>query len=656
MDTLFDFKSLMFCVYERRGEYSLALEQAEIALSAAKSQNRPSQMLPTMVAIGSVRLRLDDGDVEEYHREILKFAEENGLEERLAGAFHNWGSYRWQKGKPLDALALYERETPLRKREGPSQYASHLAFLARRAEHFQPERSLWCLQELIEIEAASPGTLSADILAETHYRLGALKSRLGMPPSNYLADALAAYEQYRRLPAMEVRVAWAAGLVASAYKTLGNADEASRFQDIKKEFLAKYGSKEDTVRVQLARLVSDHDLPEEEVRELELFARSDQGRAMYGDWVCAQGLRLLKSGSGQEALDLADAAIGQPRMSDEPRQDKDVAVLHHLRALCLTKLRRDLEALEDYERAVELHPMDKPLRFELCLCALTVGRLELAERHAVVISADDSSLTGPYQILARVSFSRNDLDQAHNHLLRGRKLARKPELLDREIKELVDIKCGLLRTSDSTIFKVCTPLSSVPSAPPPPGMAEYRRLSDFRRTLLDRLCDCIHELQKTPAVFIRNHRSQKTPLEEADFRDELERMLSATFRAIAGETNHGKGRADLVVVNATGNCVESVVLEFKVWGRNDYRVSVDQVMKYMTDLQVLGIIFMINENKTSIASKYREEIILTNPSYASGSFRISPIIQDSNLDHFVSRHRTPYGKEITVFHFIFNVN
>jgi hypothetical protein len=181
-------------------------------------------------------------------------------------------------------------------------------------------------------------------------------------------------------------------------------------------------------------------------------------------------------------------------------------------------------------------------------------------------------------------------------------------------------------------------------------------MPDFERTILDQTCDYMHQLQKTPTVFMKAHRVKKVALEEADFRDDLERTLSAFFRGIAGETNHGKGRADLVVVNATSHHVEGVVFEFKVWGRNDYRLSVDQLMKYMTELQVVGVIFMINENRTSIATKYREEIIFANPGYVSGSFRASPIIQGANLDHFMSRHRTPYGKEITVFHFIFNVN
>jgi hypothetical protein len=45
----------------------------------------------------------------------------------------------------------------------------------------------------------------------------------------------------------------------------------------------------------------------------------------------------------------------------------------------------------------------------------------------------------------------------------------------------------------------------------------------------------------------------------------------------------------------------------KVWSRNDYREVINQLMKYLTDFQPFGVIFMVNPNKSSIVDKYSQK-------------------------------------------------
>jgi hypothetical protein len=52
--------------------------------------------------------------------------------------------------------------------------------------------------------------------------------------------------------------------------------------------------------------------------------------------------------------------------------------------------------------------------------------------------------------------------------------------------------------------------------------------------------------------------------------------------------------------------------EFKVWPRNDYQEVVNQLLSYFTDFEELGFVFMINENRDSIGSRYKSEIIIPN--------------------------------------------
>ena len=307
LDERYSFSELMFFVQQRRGELSLALDEAEAGLKIAKELNDPSSILHSMIAVGSALCQLDTSRTEEHHRNIIRFAKENGLEAQLAWAYHNLATYNWRKGKHQDAFLLYELETPLRRAEGPKALARHLGELASAQETVDPEAAIRSYAQFLEVASASSEVVSTDFLAEGNYRMAALQVKLGKPPSEYLPQAIASYEMYAKIPGMEARTAWAAGLVALAYESMGNEAEAERFQKIKSTFLQKYGDEKDLFRVKLS--VAMESGSEDAVREVEKIATSSNDHRLYLDWNLAYSSVLLKTGEFQRAAQLNEYGL-----------------------------------------------------------------------------------------------------------------------------------------------------------------------------------------------------------------------------------------------------------------------------------------------------------------------------------------------------------
>ncbi len=86
------FHQLMYSVYEKNQEYTLALYESEKALESAKSLKDTNLIFHSMTAKGSMLIRLESPDIESYHRKIIEFAEKNKLDDQLSWAYHNWGS------------------------------------------------------------------------------------------------------------------------------------------------------------------------------------------------------------------------------------------------------------------------------------------------------------------------------------------------------------------------------------------------------------------------------------------------------------------------------------------------------------------------------------------------------------------------------------
>ena len=144
-------------------------------------------------------------------------------------------------------------------------------------------------------------------------------------------------------------------------------------------------------------------------------------------------------------------------------------------------------------------------------------------------------------------------------------------------------------------------------------------------------------------------------MKEEDFRNLFQLVAATHFPEARGEESRTLGRSDLLLPS-NDELRRRVRFEFKVWGRNDYAGVVDQLIGYMTDQEDIGVVYMVNPNKSDIAQIYRQVVVFEQPSYVSGSMRERPARPDvADLPHFLSIHLSPRGRRVTIYHIVHNL-
>jgi len=163
----------------------------------------------------------------------------------------------------------------------------------------------------------------------------------------------------------------------------------------------------------------------------------------------------------------------------------------------------------------------------------------------------------------------------------------------------------------------------------------------------------LRSFQVTKPVYVKSFMKNGVQggLLETDFRDDFKKLMEMKFENSVAECRYGDGLAD-VRIQRTGSQLESMIFEFKIWGRNDYKDVVDQAMKYMTSFENCAAVVMINPNRKSLSEDYVERVILSQESFIDGSLVRSPLLHDTNLDHYSSDHRTRTSKVVKILHFV----
>jgi hypothetical protein len=163
--------------------------------------------------------------------------------------------------------------------------------------------------------------------------------------------------------------------------------------------------------------------------------------------------------------------------------------------------------------------------------------------------------------------------------------------------------------------------------------------------------DYAYQIQKSPPLFVQQYRSGTLNVEEQHFRGDFERAVGLLAKAVSAEARHVRGRTDLTV--SVGEKAHDILIaELKVWGRNDYKDVVLQLVGYITEFQSTAVVFMVNENAAPLRYRYARTVIFDSASYIHGSFRERPIAPTSFFEHYYSRHVTPSGGEVGIFHFV----
>lgn len=174
-------------------------------------------------------------------------------------------------------------------------------------------------------------------------------------------------------------------------------------------------------------------------------------------------------------------------------------------------------------------------------------------------------------------------------------------------------------------------------------------VSDKNTEFCNQIIKAIYQMKLHRPDYVRNYiTNPSVALQEENFRDTIGFFFSAVFD-VSSEEWRKEGRTDLIIkMNDNGQRI----IEFKIWGRNDYKEVVQQITeRYLTEFDSDGYIIMVNGNKNSITDKYIEYITDEKAGYIDNSLNKYTI---SNFDYYETRHKTAFS-EYKIFHFIYNI-
>lgn len=174
-------------------------------------------------------------------------------------------------------------------------------------------------------------------------------------------------------------------------------------------------------------------------------------------------------------------------------------------------------------------------------------------------------------------------------------------------------------------------------------------VSDKNKEFCNQIIKAIHQMKLHKPDYVRNYIMKPSiALQEENFRDTIGFFFSATYD-VSSEEWRKDGRTDLVIKM---NNNEQKIIEFKIWGRNDYKEVVQQITeRYLTEFDSDGYIIMVNGNKKSITDKYIDYITDEKARYIDNSLNEYTI---SNFSFYKTRHKTVFN-EYKIYHFIYNI-
>lgn len=140
-------------------------------------------------------------------------------------------------------------------------------------------------------------------------------------------------------------------------------------------------------------------------------------------------------------------------------------------------------------------------------------------------------------------------------------------------------------------------------------------------------------------------------IDESHCRDEIHRYLAHRDFGVMSEYTTFEGRTDLAIQDR--NDQERILrIEFKVWGRNDYKEIPEKPLKYFSDYENVAIVLMINPRKRKqIGDDYRRNV-KSSPTNVVAIVD-KPFGDELYPDHFVSVHEHVDARR-EVLHIVLN--
>jgi tetratricopeptide (TPR) repeat protein len=661
-----DFFFLMFNVYEKKREYTLAMPFVEQGIELSTKLKQYDTKLSFMIGKGLLLIKLDHPEVVKHHQEIIKFAKDKKIEKGLHWAYQNWGTYNLDKNNISEALLLYEKTIPLLEKEGKSKLAYQYGYLGTIYESIDIRESISKYEKVISLlESEKENNFNKISISEACYRIGRLKLILNDNYNEILNLVLKSKDLLEQIDGYEARLAWNYGLIAICYEKLKKPKLAKEYEGKKQRLLKYFGSDKELFRNTLAKYINENNPKNtEEIKSLEGIAINSKDRELLLIWALVYTSHLMNNKKFKECISLCNYVIriieSEKKLLQKSEVKESLSTIHDINFISLAGIKKYDESLKELEKAVQYNPVNYNLRWKLAQNYFNFKNFEKAMEHSKYLIEKGFTGPGPYRIISYGEFAKNNIDKSISILMEARKLFPDHDEIKAELEELGDINRGTLDLAESKFFKDFTERMDVnieEVSEKEPSLPEFLTLSNFHRDLIGKVPNFIYQIQKTVPPFIRIAKENGFKnIEEGDFRDELERMLSFNYKNIAAEVKHASGLADLIV-HAADNYLDAIIFEFKIWNRNDYKSVVSQVLKYLTDFQFCAVIFMVNLNKGGIDNKYIEEIILQDKSYILGTFREKPIdFAAINFSHYYSEHTINNDKRYKIFHFIYNPN
>lgn len=159
------------------------------------------------------------------------------------------------------------------------------------------------------------------------------------------------------------------------------------------------------------------------------------------------------------------------------------------------------------------------------------------------------------------------------------------------------------------------------------------------------------EWQADPPVWLAGN-----TIDESHCRDEIKRYLSVNNSQWTGipEYHQHEGRSDLLVKDRE-NPDRNLYMEFKVWGRHDYKDVPEKPMKYFLERDNVGVVIMINSSKNKLIGKEYRTNVTSSPTDCTNLID-RPFESETSPDHFLSIHESSSRPYAEVLHIIVNKN
>ncbi len=652
---------VIILIHERTKEWVLVREMANELYSLATSQSRYDIAANCLIVVAECVVHEGQPDVARAKFvEAIRFCREHDLEAELLWAYHNLGILEWQQGNREDAFAEWDRELDGRLDQDEYKLLHNLCFLAEKYEQFDRQQAARLYQRVVDLPVDNSNLQFRQMRAESAYRLAVLRLDQGRwQEVLQLADI--AIDGFTSLVNYEHRLSWCYQLKAQAYdasKEEGNATDARATAE---RLIAEWGEGRDRFRALLAEIMQTVDSDKQLVllAEAERVAVSLDIEARIQWYIVAAAQYAIRN-QLENALDLLRQALVL-EAEVEVWLDKGSRVeLHFSLSVFLTEQNRRTEALQHAQIAHDFDVSSVDVAIILAQAQFNAGYLDDLAKTLKLLER----LAAPKRILwtLRIAVTvKQDDWQAAARLCSEAFRETGDQIFTECRDECLDVSKGVLLPNQAPHLgpiwqrgqQQNNQIDSVEE--PSPSARSLLPTVFFYAQVLRKTVERLLQTQGRAPSFVRKYLKDKMAgLQEGDFRDTFDEAMSLVFSSTQTEQLRTRGPSDLVLKDDESG--RKVRFEFKIWGRNDYAGTVNQLLDYVADDEDIGVVYMVNERKKDIALEYRQIAILSQPNYEIGSLLERPVLPDATkLPHFSSVHRTARGRGITVYHFIHNI-